>query len=182
LGKEIERQWIGTRGTKFDDMRDIVSAVVEISQYYTLINKFEESRYRRVVVKAPGSLPVEKHFKTTKMGNGLSRVENERLSTRKEYDFNKQNMVAGSIEIKKARHKVPMIQFIPGSKLVAEVDVYESPVLPGRIAVEVEFPTKQDALNFSFPESFGSIAAGLVDVTNDGRWKNKNAALHGFPA
>jgi CYTH domain-containing protein len=182
LGKEIERQWIGTRGSKFDGIREMASAVVEISQYYTAITKFDESRYRRVVVKVAGSLPAEKHFKTTKKGNGLSRVEEERPSTRKEYDFNKQSMVAGSIEIKKTRYNVPMHQFVPGSKLVAEVDVYESPELPGKIAVEVEFPTKPDAIAFAFPESFGDVADGLVDVTSDGRWKNKNVALHGFPA
>jgi len=180
VSREIERQWVGTRGPKFGEISSIASATIAITQYYIVITKFDETRFRHAIIEMPGKPAEHRYVKTIKTGTGLSRVENERQSTAREYETNKHVMVPGSKEITKTRYEIPISRLGIESDIIATIDIY--PELERCIVIEIEFHGENAANAFSFPEQFKELAMELVDVTDDARWKNKNIALFGFPA
>jgi CYTH domain-containing protein len=63
---------------------------------------------------------------------------------------------------------------LPLGNHIAELDRFEGD-LAGLVLVEVEFASVDASRQFSPPEWFG------VDVTEDGRYKNKALAVYGTP-
>jgi adenylate cyclase len=101
-----------------------------------------------------------------KGGRGLERTEVER-----EIDaatFDELWRLAEARRIDKIRYRVPT------GGHTAEVDVY-SGSLAGLVVAEVEFPSRQEAEEFSPPAWFGD------ELTGDPRWSNAGLASHGTP-
>ena len=127
-----------------------------IAQYYILLEGKAEARVRRK--ETSGNV---KHYLTIKAGEGLVRTEVELKIT--EGQFN---------ELARSTTRAVVKQ-----RLVTpegfEIDVYEGS-LKGLITVEKEFPSEEEAANFTPPSWFGE------DVTEEKRYKNKNLATKGL--
>ena len=131
---------------------------VEISQGYLAIdNDGTEVRLR---------LKGSRCFQTVKSGGGLSRAEYEVELTREQFDVLWPGTAGRRVE--KTRYE------ISEGPLTIELDVYKDQ-LAGLLTAEVEFPSESASDAYSPPSWFGD------DVTDDGRYKNKNLALHGAP-
>ena len=96
---------------------------------------------------------------TVKGKGHLAREEFELPLTKEDYD---------RLFLKK-RYWVP----VEGG-LTAEVDIYEGE-LEGLMTTEVEFPSLEDAENFTAPEWFGK------DVSEERAYKNTSLSLYGMP-
>ena len=101
----------------------------------------------------------ERYYMTYK-GQGMMSREEYNLPLNKEA-FEHLSAKADGNVIRKTRYLIPLEQ----EKLVAEVDVFESPFAP-LILAEVEFSSREQAERFVPPAWFGE------DVTFDGRYHN----------
>lgn len=122
---------------------------LEIEQGY--INYEPEIRIRKAN---------DKYYFTKKSTGDLEREEIEKIINEESY-----NLLSTCIQnnlIKKTRYLIPL-----SAKTIAEIDVYYGN-LEGLKTVEVEFSTKEEALNFEIPNWFGN------EVTYDKQYKNAN--------
>lgn len=101
----------------------------------------------------------ENYYMTYKGSGMMSREEYNLALTKESYEHLKAK-ADGNI-ISKIRYLIPL----EGTKLVAEVDVFEEPFAP-LILAEVEFESEEAANTFVPPAWFGE------DVTFDGRYHN----------
>lgn len=101
----------------------------------------------------------ENYYMTYKGSGMMSREEYNLALTKESYEHLKAK-ADGNI-ISKIRYLIPL----EGTKLVAEVDVFEEPFAP-LILAEVEFESEEAANTFIPPAWFGE------DVTFDGRYHN----------
>ena len=101
----------------------------------------------------------ENYYMTYKGSGMMSREECNLALTKESYEHLKAK-ADGNI-ISKIRYLIPL----EGTKLVAEVDVFEEPFAP-LILAEVEFESEEAANTFVPPAWFGE------DVTFDGRYHN----------
>ena len=101
----------------------------------------------------------ENYYMTYKGSGMMSREEYNLALTKESYEHLKAKS-DGNI-ISKIRYLIPL----EGTKLVAEVDVFEEPFAP-LILAEVEFESEEAADTFVPPAWFGE------DVTFDGRYHN----------
>ena len=101
----------------------------------------------------------ENYYMTYKGSGIMSREEYNLALTKESYEHLKAK-ADGNI-ISKIRYLIPL----EGTKLVAEVDVFEEPFAP-LILAEVEFESEEAANTFVPPAWFGE------DVTFDGRYHN----------
>lgn len=147
---EIERKFLVT-------LKDYLGAweFKVIEQYYTHISDEQEIRYRR---------KGNKFFKTEKIGNGLSRKENEHEISEEEYKINEADKIGNLI--KKTRYE----------KNGWELDEYISPTTEYYV-LEKEFSSVEESENYELPKEVNLIK----EITEDKRYKNKNLALNGFP-
>lgn len=106
----------------------------------------------------------DKYYLTTKSEGTIKREEHESEIELTTY-LTLLKIAKGRI-IQKTRYFIPL----PNS-LTAELDIYYED-LNGLFTVEVEFPTLQDAQNFSIPNWFSK------EITEDKRYKNKNLAAN----
>lgn len=97
----------------------------------------------------------------TYKGSGLMMREEYNLPLDKESFEHLLPKADGNI-IEKTRYNIP----IDGTKLVIELDIFESP--KKLIMAEVEFPDKETALSFTPPSWFGE------DVTENPAYHNSN--------
>ena len=107
----------------------------------------------------------QQFFLTKKQGTGLARKESEKEITKEK--FEKFLTKARDRFIEKTRYIFSLTEY------VAEIDVFEGKHR-GLMLVEVEFPTVDEAENFTPPVWFGR------EVTTDKRFKNSNLALNPF--
>lgn len=106
------------------------------------------------------------YTQTVKTSGELVRGEWEISLTAEQ--FNALWQATAGKRIQKTRYAIPYEQH------TIELDVF-SGRLAGLIMAEVEFADVAAAMDFTSPEWFGD------EVTADGRYKNKNLALHGLP-
>ena len=105
-------------------------------------------------------------FQTIKAGEGLSRTEIEiELS---QDQFQQLWPYTDGRRVSKTRYTLPV------GNHTAELDRFDGD-LAGLVLVEVEFASVDASREFSPPDWFGA------DVTEDGRYKNKQLAAHGIP-
>jgi len=105
-------------------------------------------------------------FQTVKKGQGLVRTEVEiELSADQ---FAALWHLTADQRLRKRRHGLT-IAGVP-----CELDVFAEP-LNGLIVAEVEFPSLEAALRFAPPDWFA------LEVTDDGRFRNSQLAVHGLP-
>ena len=105
-------------------------------------------------------------YQTIKRGSGLVREEYEIEITREQFESLWPLTVDRRIQ--KVRYKLPL------ENHVCELDVFDDS-LKGLQLVEVEFESVEQSGNFKPPAWFGD------EVTEDGRYKNKQLATHGLP-
>ena len=140
--KEIERKFL------IRSLPDLSNAAkYEIEQVYLRIKP--ERRIRK---------ENNKYYYTEKSEGFLVREENEREITEEEYNELKKDSVSNII--KKTRY----VFFRDGYLL--ELDIYRG-LFEGLVTVEVEFETKEEALEFEPFEFFGQ------EITYDSNYKNK---------
>lgn len=104
---------------------------------------------------------------TTKHGSGLMREEIEIPIT--SYDYKRLRPLCIGIRIEKTRYKY--LEYTQDTMFTYTIDVYKNFHL---VVVEVEFKTKQAAIDFTPPDWFGK------EVTNDRKYCNKNIAKRGI--
>lgn len=109
----------------------------------------------------------DRRLLTVKAGKGLSRQEVELDLEPAIYDD--LWSIATNRRVAKTRRRIPLEH-----DLVAELDVF-SGALEGLRLVEVEFPDRVAAENFSPPDWFGD------EVTGVSGWSNADLAQHGPP-
>jgi CYTH domain-containing protein len=102
----------------------------------------------------------------TKRGLGLSREEQE--IELQEPQFDRLWVFTRGRRVEKTRYEL-----VHGESLI-ELDVFHG-ALEGLCVAEVEFGSEREAEAFSPPSWFG------IEVTEDGRFMNKNLAQHGRP-
>lgn len=107
------------------------------------------------------------YFLTQKSSGMLIREEIEREVTFDTFYENYKNKIGNVIN--KTRY-----YFSLENGFIAELDVYGDS-LNGLLTVEVEFPDERSAHLFNRPNWFG------MEITNDGRYKNKSLAMFGLP-
>lgn len=108
----------------------------------------------------------DKFFYTEKSGMGIAREENEyEISQEK---FNKYWSETEGKRVSKRRY------LIPYNKYTIELDEYFDH-LEGLYTAEVEFPSVEEAENFTPPEWFGE------DVSTAEEYRNKTLAEKGLP-
>ena len=132
-------------------------ASYEINQGYLIITKDAELRIRK---------KGNQHFQTIKTGEGLSRNEAEIGITPDQ--FNALWPLTEGKRVHKTRYEIEY------DDLIIELDIY-SGNLEGLYTAEIEFLTEEKSNQFEPPKWFGK------DITEDGRYKNKNLALFGIP-
>lgn len=108
----------------------------------------------------------ERFFQTIKSGGGLSRTEIE--ISLSEDQFEALWPHTEGRRVSKIRYQIPV------GGHTAELDRFEGE-LADLLLVEVEFPSEADSRQFDPPDWFG------VEVTDDGRYKNKSLAAKGIP-
>jgi CYTH domain-containing protein len=104
----------------------------------------------------------DKYVLTTKSGSGLVRDEQECFLTKEQFDV--LWPLVGHNIVEKVRYDVPLTN---GN--VAELDVYEG-YHAGKVTVEVEFGSVEEAEAFQKPDWFG------LELTNDKKWSNRSMA------
>lgn len=135
------------------DYREVPCAYID--QAYLVISNEREVRIRRKGTR---------YFLTIKGPGALCREEVETEITKRNFEDLLPTAI-GSI-IHKYRYT------FRNNGNVLEVDEYNHH-LTGLYILECEFPSIEAAAAFHLP----AWAAGAVEVTNDGRYKNKNLAL-----
>ncbi|MDD5084326.1 MAG: hypothetical protein PHT88_05370 [Candidatus Moranbacteria bacterium] len=110
------------------------------------------------------------YTKTTKIGKGVSRIENEIEITERMF----MDMWPG-VEycLKKDRYFIPWQE--SGQDFVIQLNIFHG-ALSGYVQVEIEFATGKEALLFSPPTWLGE------EVTLDKRHGNRSLARHGAPS
>ena len=152
--KEIERKFLLTKMPEIT-----LQSTTCIRQGY--ISKSRDSVEIRLRQKG------DAFFMTFKRGQGLVRDEAEiRID---ETNFNYLWPLTQGRQVGKQRSKATL-----ENGLIAEIDEF-SGVLAGLFLCEVEFSDQVQAETFVPPPWFG------VDVTEDGRYKNKSLAENGIP-
>ena len=131
-----------------------------ITQFYTEITKNSEIRYRK---------KDDIYYLTTKIGSGIERDEFEVVVSKNEYNGSKPKRVSSFIE--KDRYSFEL------DGVTHAIDIY-SGELAGLFILEIEFETKEEALNFTLNPLFENAK----EVTEDERYKNKNLSLFGSPS
>ena len=106
------------------------------------------------------------HFLTVKSSGGLVRCEVEIALSSQQFE-ELWPLTAGR-RVEKVR------RLIPHAGMTIELDLYRGQ-LQGLALAEVEFDSPAASEGFTPPAWFGE------DVTQDGRYKNKNLAVKGFP-
>lgn len=153
MSQEIERKFLVTEPPRGLNQY----SKYEINQGYIVITDQIEVRLRK---------KGRKYYQTVKTGAGVKRGESEIELT--EGQFEGLWPLTEGKRVEKTRYELPY-----GDNLI-ELDVY-SGALRGLIVAEVEFKSEGDSSVFNPPDWFG------MEVTEDGRYKNKNLALHGIP-
>jgi CYTH domain-containing protein len=150
---EIERKFVLEGGSELT--RGIVG--VPIRQGYLAAGEAVEVRLR-----AKG----DRHFLTVKSGSGLVREEREvELGPEQ---FEALWPATEDRRIEKTRYEIGV------GELVVELDIYHG-VLDGLCTAELEFASEEEARSFEPPGWLGR------EVTEDGRYANRNLALRGRP-
>ena len=135
----------------------------EITQgYLTKIGASPEKRIRKITDK-----DISKYVLTEKEGSGMAREERETEISAEEYARLRKNVIGA--DITKTRYYIPT-----DGGLTVELDIYGG-TLSGLTVAEVEFDSVEDALNFKSPDWFD------IEITDDGRYKNRSLAEHGLP-
>lgn len=146
---EIERKFLVKQSIKqLINLKECKNK--EIEQYY--INFDPEVRIRKD----------NNYTLTIKSDGKLERQEFETIITLK--DYNKLKKLAKTKPIFKTRY------FIPFKNYICELDIYHN--IKNLITVEVEFETKEEALQFVPPDWFRE------EITNIDKFKNKNLAYN----
>ena len=103
----------------------------------------------------------DEYYLTYKNGGKLAHEEYNLPLTKKAYDhlLKKKD---GRI-LTKTRYRIPLPPY------TVELDLFHG-AFEGLVLAEVEFPTVEEALAFEMPDWF------LLDVTEDGRFRNSNLA------
>ena len=96
----------------------------------------------------------------------MTRIEREWKIAETEYQELLEEMLPGTLVIRKTRY------YIPSGGHYVEVDIF--PEWNDRAFAEVELKDEQES--FVFPEYLTIIK----EVTTDGRYTNKSLAIHGF--
>lgn len=164
--EEIERKWVAVKGKNFPNFTKATISK-NIMQFYTKIDSKSEVRYRK---------SDEKYYITEKEGEGVKREERERDISKSDFSDKIKNRIGNIIEKKR--------YLIRHGKFLIEIDDYFSPVISGRVIIEVEFPSLEDAKKFKIEDVFknkNDILVNFLEVTDDNGYKNKNIALKGFP-
>lgn len=104
---------------------------------------------------------------TVKRGGGLVRAEVEVELDRERFE--------SLWPLTEGRRVVKRRLLVPSGEVHFDVDIYEEGLAGLRVA-EVEFASVEASESFSPPDWFG------MEVTEDGRYKNRNLAVHGMPA
>ena len=128
------------------------------------IDKFEKDEITQTYISFEPEIRVrkidDKYILTKKVGTGMVRDEPEREIDNDLYVFLTNGMEDRTIS--KTRYYIPL-----SAKTKAEVDIYHDK-LEGLLIVEVEFKTKEEAINFEVPRWFHT------EVTFDEDYKNAN--------
>ncbi|MEU4209492.1 CYTH domain-containing protein [Streptomyces sp. NPDC026206] len=151
---EIERKF-----TVRDDAPFKGQPAVPVRQGYLARGEREEVRVRRVG---------DEYSLTVKKGSGLERQEFETSIDAAQFDA--LWPATEGCRVSKSRRLVPL----PAGR-TAHVDVFEGR-LAGLVTVEVEFEDREEALAFVPPAWFGT------EVTDDGRYANKELSSSGIPS
>lgn len=104
-------------------------------------------------------------LQTRKTGHGVSRTEDEHEIPKEEFDAMWKNV---SCSLNKSRY------FVTWEGVEAEVNIFHGP-LEGYVQIEVEFPTHDEAINFTPPAWLGR------EVTDDPQHGNHHLAKYGPP-
>jgi adenylate cyclase len=108
----------------------------------------------------------DRFYQTVKRGEGLSRLQTEVTLSGEQFEAMWPHTEGRRVE--KTRYEIPY-----GGHVI-ELDVFHG-ALEGLIIAEVEFESAEQSAGFEPPEWFGE------EVTDDGRYQNRNLALHGRP-
>jgi adenylate cyclase len=147
--KEIERKFL------VEDLSNLRNLpFYDIRQGY-----FEHKRLRERV----SNLKAE-YFLTIKKGSGISRDEDEKRISKREFN---RDWEKTSSRLRKRRY---LIEF---GKYTIELDVFKGK-LKGLVLAEVEFKTMTQARHFTPPTWFGR------EVTDDPTYNNRNLAVFGL--
>lgn len=158
---EIERKFVLKDATVLRSLYNNKVTIYKsnITQFYTEITKNSEIRYRN---------KDDIYYLTNKIGSSLEREEFEVVVSKNEYKLAKPKRISSLIE--KQRYEFTL------DGIKHSIDVYQGK-LSGLFIMEIDFDTKEQALNFTVNSCFENI----IEVTDDERYKNKNLSLYGRP-
>jgi adenylate cyclase len=151
--QEVERKWLVAELPDLDGLK----AKTVVQGYIAIADDGTEVRVRQ---------KGERYFQTVKSDGGLVRSEFEVELTKEQYDVLWQATAGRQLE--KIRYE------ILSDAVKIELDVYRG-TLEGLVVAEIEFSSVRESERFSPPDWFG------VEVTTDGRYKNKHLASKGRP-
>jgi CYTH domain-containing protein len=153
MNKEIEKKFL------LSGLPTGVSKGVKILQGYLRVGDPEV----RVRVKG------EKFFLTRKGGEGFVREEEEYEISKEVFDI--LWSLTENARIEKTRYEI-----VAEDGLIWEIDEFQSRSTSGLFLAEIELPDE-----FTVPEIPPAIADVIEsDVTDDGKYKNKNLAINGI--